>query len=660
MDRQQQLHRVVTGGSQRALGGAITLFIAAWLAVGCATPSSDGSIATGTRALGSPDGGLPPPVVRAVMASTDPSCPPLHGGSWQGERLFPAASDVFGGETPDDWECPDGVHQGFVYCRYTWREAFPPGPGDRAEVVDGLWLDKPVVLGLASMEEVTGGAKSRLLEHAGGQTGALAALPDRHPAFPKVRVAVIDSALPSLEPGVPGSGETPHGRDVGLMIRSLACPDNDNGSPACAVEVSTHLALDMVQAPWGGAAVATNEAGNKTGGHLGTPGQVARALWEAVVAWQREAHDARLVINLSLGWEPGDPDLLMVEDAVRRVIGYARWKGAVVIAAAGNSPQGLSPPAGPMFPADWEYHPGPNCDGGPVAGYVPLVYAAGGVGTTGEALAGTRDNGRPALVAYGLQVPADLKFQVPGALGEPVFDSPVLSGTSVSAAVVSAVAAAVWYYNPGWTAAEVMEHVWQASMLLGPPADYCIGHPSGGTPPNPCREVRRVMLSRVLTGSPAVPDPAFGWQGALDAANAVPEAVRALASACSGACTPSICPDRDLPIDGGALLVVPQPGVVNCDVCGVNLWLGTVTLAVSPKLAGSGALVTDLALRLTPALGNEEVYKLNLPALGPGELAYVTGLKPLSPDYKRAEIVGRIQIPGKDAVAMSEEIHFER
>jgi hypothetical protein len=77
----------------------------------------------------------------------------------------------------------------------------------------------------------------------------------------------------------------------------------------------------------------------------------------------------------------------------------------------------------------------------------------------------------------------------------------MLTGTSVSTAVASGIAATVWGYRPSLSAPEVMALVRQASVDLGQPADFCLGGlscPLG--PTDPLRSIRRVSLcSAVVT-----------------------------------------------------------------------------------------------------------------------------------------------------------------
>ena len=99
-----------------------------------------------------------------------------------------------------------------------------------------------------------------------------------------------------------------------------------------------------------------------------------------------------------------------------------------------------------------------------------------------EAMPSTRSDGSPRLVA-----PASHVNVGRGA--------PTLTGTSVSAAVMSAVAAVVWSRHPALSRADLVREIYEAGLPLptSAPADTC---PFGV--PGPC-PVRRVSLCTALT-----------------------------------------------------------------------------------------------------------------------------------------------------------------
>jgi hypothetical protein len=106
--------------------------------------------------------------------------------------------------------------------------------------------------------------------------------------------------------------------------------------------------------------------------------------------------------------------------------------------------------------------------------YAPLVHSVGGVDGRDERLAITRPWGHPRLAAYGMEVTAPAK-KVEKGYTEP------LTGTSMSAAIVSGIAAGVWRARPTLTAAEVIGLVYSSGRLLDAKAgnrwtrtEYCL------------------------------------------------------------------------------------------------------------------------------------------------------------------------------------------
>jgi hypothetical protein len=239
--------------------------------------------------------------------------------------------------------------------------------------------------------------------------------------------------------------------------------------------------------------------------------------------------------------------------AVRQAITHAVCKGAVVVAAAGNRSTGQTATTGPMFPAVWETVPAPTREecmlfedgvsngawvtyesamasrGTPIFGssntfttatttarstlsryqplYRPLVYSVGAVDAADEILANHRRGARPRQAA-------------PGALGGGVWavdwvrlsagdpmaftGTESLTGTSISAAAVSAVAAVLWAYRPEIAVWNMMQGVYASGVSLDPyrggstpvRAEYCVGNTGCGTMP-----VRRVSVCGALTAA---------------------------------------------------------------------------------------------------------------------------------------------------------------
>jgi hypothetical protein len=388
--------------------------------------------------------------------------------------------------------------------------------------VERLDPDCQVVAPLGSSATVDAGWTT-LHEDFHLQTGQVADLPRRTDLPPaEVRVAVVDSVPHGYSDGDAVRDRLGHGHAMGRIIRELGCPD---GSTACIAQVANHLALPQV----------TPRVKDLVhGGFFGEQSQLARAIHSAVSDWR--SHNAghvppggsttpqpRLIVNLSLAWEgryggpyPGDQveQLPAPVQAIHAAITHAVCRGAVPIAAAGNDPGGPDVVLGPPFPAGWESKPapgptecalleGPGYPGqgqypifppASVNAYRPLVYAVGGVQGNDQKLASTRPGGRPRLAAPGAHAVAS---DVDASGG--VVHTDVLTGTSVSTAVVSGIAATLWGYRPELPGAQIMELVRQGSVDLGVPADFCLGGaPCPWLSGDPLRSIRRVSLCQAL------------------------------------------------------------------------------------------------------------------------------------------------------------------
>lgn len=455
----------------------------------------------------------------AVLAEQRGACPNgpvLNGGRWAGSQLFAS--------TRGPWPLPSGLTP---FCAYDWEslEGAPPSPQEVEALRMALSPDiermDPDCHTVAPMGTSTTTQAAWQTLHADfhAQIGRLALLPmGNNPPPEQVRVAVVDSSPYGESGGEAVEDQLGHGYAMGRFIRELGCPD---GSPVCIAQVANHLALPLVK---------PGEPDLTHGGYFGNQTQLARAIHSAVSDWR--SHNAQggtaapqphLVINLSLAWDGrfGGPypnnaveELPAPVRAVHAAITHAVCREALVIAAAGNDPGGPDEVTGPMFPAAWEQKPAParetcECLEGqgsqapgaqcpaPLPGgglYQPLVFAVGGVRGDDQPLASTRLQGRPRTAAPGAHaVASDVDTS-----GNAV-PTDVLTGTSVSTAVVSGIAATIWGYRPELSGFELMELVRQASVDLGTPADFCLG----GTPcpwsaTDPRRSIRRVSLCRAL------------------------------------------------------------------------------------------------------------------------------------------------------------------
>jgi hypothetical protein len=303
-----------------------------------------------------------------------------------------------------------------------------------------------------------------------------------------VRLALLDTS-----PTAPaGSGienlwsTSSHGYGLANLMHTLTCDQLGT----CAVGLSSRLAMPLVY---------RNErlvADTEKGGYFGTVGQLADAISAEVVAWTESGAERNLVLNLSLAWSPawgGDPastaDWPPDVHAVRAALRDAACREVLVVAAAGNHTGGPWT-KGPLLPAGWEVVAAPTeeeCR--KVLGisvqrrraeslYQPLVFAASGIDGMGTPLGNALPSSAPHLAAY-----AD-HATVKDASGTP---TPTLTGSSVSAAVVSSAAAMMWSLIPDLSPFDIMEALRSSGEPLGRKADFCLWGYG-------CGEVRRISI----------------------------------------------------------------------------------------------------------------------------------------------------------------------
>lgn len=455
------------------------------------------------------------------------------------------------------------------------------------------------------------------------QTSAASNLPIGSVPLDPVEVAVIDDAEDNVcAPGEPGIGTRKHGRTLGLLIRELACPF---GQAGCPVYIANHRALQC------------------NGGMSGTRSQLARSIYEAVIGWQtREAQRpvrSRLVINLSVGFvDDGSPASVLVKTAIDLAVCH----GALVIGAAGNVlPDGSG--SGPLMPGGWETISTPaTCnayamnssrgyDASPATR--PLVIAAGGVEAQNGwlPLVTTRPGGQAALTAASFQV------AVPEPLGG---SSEVLTGSSVSSAVISAIAAAVWTRSPSLLPAQVVAAIRSSGTSLGTPADF-------GLAPNQNADIRvagvcpAVEYACSAWYSPAC-GPILGWPCATPDSSAAAWPVALVAQTyfptdhfdtCAQPTEPSApttCSELqeiELPepfCSGGKDGEVgPQPGDLGCGACSVSGNSGELYLVVDDTYKGD-FIPLDIVFKRTDGMIVRPFQALSLPVLHAGEKLMVT------------------------------------
>jgi Subtilase family len=277
-----------------------------------------------------------------------------------------------------------------------------------------------------------------------------------------VRLVFLDTQ-PDGE-GVPrSSGPSRHGYTLVHLAEQLTC----SGVAHCPVELATRLALP--HSTFSPEVPPADYGDGGPGGDLGLVDELAAAIVREIWNWRRSGSRQHLILNLSVGWDgelPGElggrrgsplkTDARLVYDALQ----LAHRSGALVIAAAGNR-RGGGESNWPLLPAAWElYRP----SGLPrLLGPRP-VYAVGGVDWQGLPLPNYRRGGMPRRVAFG-----DHAVVLTAGLDK---HTDVYTGTSVSTAVVSSIAAVVWHLRPELGAAEVMRLVGRSGDPLPSRADY--------------------------------------------------------------------------------------------------------------------------------------------------------------------------------------------
>ncbi len=434
----------------------------------------------------------------AVAPPTDPTLS-ATGGTLQDVwilELPQGASTCLDPDAPTAWSkgplfapsagatLPAGLQR---FCKYT-RLSGTSAPFASVPVGYSASPDRAVISPMG-LEEVMQGAYQQTFNHFAGQVLDYASLP----STVRPRVALIDTTI-SLEPAsAPWNtvGYSNHGHAMSNIVRALVCdPAGD-----CIADVATELAFDMRFDASG-----VIERNTTEGGDFASMSQLAQAIWEGTRNWEDSTTSGGLILNLSLGWLPAyggdDANPLTWQAAPRAVyaaIYDARCRDALVVAAAGNDTGGPSHRTGGMLPAGWNGHTVTSAECTTRIGSTttasagdPLVTPAGGTNHSGDDLSNARKLGRPGILAYGDHA------TVPSNLGS----TPTLTGTSVSAAVLSSAAAAVWAARPNWTSEQVIAEV-RNSGTIGLPisADFCSSGPTG------CGNARKISVCAALASA---------------------------------------------------------------------------------------------------------------------------------------------------------------
>lgn len=445
----------------------------------------------------------------AVLKPTATSCPAVQAGQVQLLRaaLFPTAK----------------THRMGRYCVYAHPQGvLMPAPEHPAflRVDPDLDVLLPQAEALASNPDYRRALTDAHLASLGGSFGGPHAQSIYTTAQGLPRLAIVDTADQRGE--YDGSGARKHGLAMGMLAEQIRCPAPIPMNPPSSSAVKCRALTSFVQAfPNASNAVdrlrwPALDVPNHTLGSLGTVAQ-------AVVTTLPASPNTPVVINLSLGWEgevagriyrlaedqhstlrnAPSTDIPAPVQAAHAALLYASCRGALVIAAAGNNLGGACEQTGPLEPAAWESFPAPNASQcaailspvqpvvppdptGPTPG--PLLYAAGGILDDGAPLPISRVGGTPPRVA-------------PSFMAVAAGRTDPWTGTSVSAAVLSGLAAAVWTYEPTWTAHQVIAWIDGANLRSGPTIDFA----------SPIADQRAVRLSgsrtrnRLCSVAPQVP-----------------------------------------------------------------------------------------------------------------------------------------------------------
>ncbi len=436
-----------------------------------------------------------------------------------------------------------------------------------------------------------------------------------------IDVAIVDTVSQEAadDPNIdPANG---HGLQMADLVREVACPV---GRTDCVEAVHHILAMprdDWETAPdW------------VTGGQHGSQGDLAMGIYQAVEAWRerRLANPSttapRLVINLSIGWEPMDGEPLESDRgphaSVLAAMRYASCQGALMIAAAGNTKDEMCPEdnIGALAPARFEELPAPGAyecstlgfspqwtNEYPIFGgaldYAPLVHAVGGLDEFDEALINSRPGSNPRIAALGAN-----------GIVDPSGDS--LSGTSVSAAVTSATAALLWSYRPELRPDEIMQLIYASGWATGTYADIALmGSPA----------VRRLSVCAALddacTGQSG-DCPALQCSASAAAVDGNLSGFTAAVAAVIGDPSTNVetfeyegtgqsptCDDED----GANDLLSPQPNVPACSRCVAEKAPGNIAsddklrMTIDPSYAG---MIVGVKLLVLNAAGEPSYYPM--------------------------------------------------
>lgn len=582
-----------------------------------------------------------------LQKDADGACPSPDSGGWIVEKLF---APVPGGGLAN---IPPALRP---FCLYSQPSPGPVTAGALAALA-ALEPQQLRDLEMDSLSVTTAGILEQALrhdleQHFLDQAGAnFRNLPSASAA---THLAVVDTARTDHHKAYLNTGTSPHGYTLINLARALLCQGD-----RCAAKITSRLAMPFHVIDSGSSTRVLRDL--RHGGTFGSVAELARGLQHEVAHWAASGSDGRLILNLSLGWDPvfggGESTVAAMPlsvQAVFRAIADARCRGGLIIAAAGNDPGGPWT-TGPIFPAAWEQLPAPKRTACTTAlgfapspshfptaatAYNPLVFAASGVQSAGQPLANQRPGAGAPIAAYADHATA------PGA--RPSAPTALLTGSSVASLVTSSAAALVWHRLPKLRADEVMAHLYSAGDDLGRRPDFAMrSSTSSGR-----SSVRRVSLCSAqhracsLAGScPGPPIPCPAWDpeplnlpstlrltlaediGEIDLSSIKVE--QKLSKACryrtfklrkDDSMPSDPCPDRQYRESRAApWRTDPQPGSNFCPSCPLNE--STSTLLLETDSSDPSAVWQDPVLVLCG-----DTYDLGIDELAAGDVFEVTGV----------------------------------
>lgn len=341
------------------------------------------------------------------------------------------------------------------YCRYVWTG----DPGSPAPLPKRLGSQlKPDCRVFA--QSPLAAALTPAYERAFAEgTQPLATPPaDGHP----VVIAVVDTA-----PERTSLGQSDHGRAISAIVAKLAsgCVTGLGDDP-CSRSIITELGLPQTR----------TGPNAEQGGYFGYQSDLAEGIMAALERVQFD--DRKLVLTLAVGWEPLPGETATPTPAVKAVrdaITIAHCRGAVVVAASGNRPPGNVCATQATAPGAWASEPGltaAQCGllgvdvnlPAPLHPHHPFLHAATPLDWDAGNLADFREGSNARLATTGFAGFVTHSGQSYGPM----------SGSSISTAAISGIAALVWSYFPDLSADALMQLIYQSGTATSQTASLSL------------------------------------------------------------------------------------------------------------------------------------------------------------------------------------------